>query len=38
MDEIFGREIGGAVIIGMGNMAGLGGELVNHWAQIGVSL
>ncbi len=38
MDEIFGREIGGAVIVGMGNMGGLGGELVNHWARIGVSL
>jgi poly-gamma-glutamate synthase PgsB/CapB len=38
MDEIFGREIGGAVIIGMGNMAGLGGELVDYWARIGVSL
>jgi len=38
MDRIFAAENGGRTVIGMGNMGGLGGKLVDYWARIGERL
>ncbi|MGA2587394.1 MAG: poly-gamma-glutamate synthase PgsB [Candidatus Aminicenantales bacterium] len=38
MDELFALERDGGAVIGMGNMGGLGQEIVDHWARIGVVL
>jgi len=38
MDRIFAGENGGRAVIGMGNMGGLGGKLVDYWARIGERL
>jgi poly-gamma-glutamate synthase PgsB/CapB len=38
MDKIFAAEGGSRGIVGMGNMGGLGGELVDYWARIGAAL
>lgn len=36
MGRLFAGESEDAVFIGLGNMGGLGGELVDHWARIGM--
>jgi hypothetical protein len=38
MERIFSTENESSLIIGMGNMGGLGGEVVKYWAETGVSL
>jgi poly-gamma-glutamate synthase PgsB/CapB len=38
MDTLFACESGDAVVIGLGNMGGLGEKLVDYWARIGTRL
>ena len=38
MDRIFSTKDEGSAIIGMGNMGGLGSELVDYWSRIGAPL
>lgn len=38
MERIFAAKGEGRAVIGMGNMGGLGGELVDYWSRIGASL
>lgn len=38
MERIFAATSEGRAVIGMGNMGGLGGELVDFWSRIGASL
>ena len=38
MDRIFAAEGKSRGVVGMGNMGGLGGELVDYWARIGAPL
>lgn len=38
MDRIFAAEGESRGVVGLGNMGGLGGELVDYWARIGASL
>jgi poly-gamma-glutamate synthase PgsB/CapB len=38
MDKLFALERGGGAVIGMGNMGGLGREIVDHWARTGEAL
>ncbi|MBA7703298.1 hypothetical protein ES703_112080 [subsurface metagenome] len=37
MEEIYDTVKGEAVLVGMGNMGGLGKELVEYWENIGKS-
>jgi poly-gamma-glutamate synthase PgsB/CapB len=38
MNRLFGCESGDALLIGLGNIGGLGGRLVDYWAKIGVEV
>jgi len=38
MEKLFALEPGGAAVIGMGNMGGLGQKIVEHWARTGAEL
>jgi poly-gamma-glutamate synthase PgsB/CapB len=38
MDRLFDCESGDALLIGLGNIGGLGGKLVDYWAKIGAEV